>query len=104
MRAQSLRWCVVPPYSPWMTLRLADVLADPDLSLRLADGDPAALHQPVRWCAVTELADPRPFLSGGELVLTTGLSQTSPLLQRQFVTALDRVTGLAGRGLLLPLQ
>ena len=27
-----------------------------------------------------------------------------PLLQRKFVRALDRVTGLAGRGLLLPLQ
>ncbi|MFD0521698.1 PucR family transcriptional regulator [Paractinoplanes durhamensis] len=69
-----------------MTLRLGDVLADPDLSLRLADGDPAALNQPVRWCAVTELADPRPFLSGGELVLTTGLSQLDEVQQRQFVT------------------
>lgn len=86
MSAQSLRRCVVRPYSPWMTLRLADVLADPDLSLRLADGDPAALQQPVRWCAVTELADPRPFLSGGELVLTTGLGQTDSDAQRQFVS------------------
>lgn len=34
------------------------------------------------------------------------LEQTEPLplLQRQFVAVLDRVTGLAGRGLLLPLQ
>ncbi|MEU4240558.1 helix-turn-helix domain-containing protein [Actinoplanes sp. NPDC026619] len=79
-----------------MTLRLADVLADPDLSLRLADGDPAALHQPVRWCAVTELADPRPFLSGGELVLTTGLSQLDDAAQRQFVArvAQGRAVGL----------
>lgn len=30
--------------------------------------------------------------------------ESLPLLQRKFVTALDRVTGLAGRGLLLPLQ
>ncbi|WP_203797154.1 PucR family transcriptional regulator [Paractinoplanes tereljensis] len=79
-----------------MTLRLGDVLADPDLSLRLADGDPAALNQPVRWCAVTELADPRPFLSGGELVLTTGLSQLDEAAQRQFVSrvAERRAVGL----------
>ncbi|BCY13573.1 PucR family transcriptional regulator [Actinoplanes sp. L3-i22] len=68
-----------------MTLRLADVLADPDLSLRLVDGALAALNRPVRWVAVTELADPRPFLSGGELVLTTGLSQRSARAQREFV-------------------
>ncbi|WP_250037192.1 PucR family transcriptional regulator [Paractinoplanes maris] len=79
-----------------MTLRLADVLADPDLGLRLVGGEPAALRQPVRWCAVTELADPRPFLSGGELVLTTGLSQTGEAAQRQFVArvAEGRAVGL----------
>ena len=79
-----------------MTLRLADVLADPDLSLRLAAGEPAALNRAVRWVAVTELADPRPFLSGGELVLTTGLSQLDEAAQRQFVcrTAERRATGL----------
>ncbi|GLW34422.1 PucR family transcriptional regulator [Actinoplanes regularis] len=73
------------PYSPAMTLRLADVLADPDLSLRLVDGAQTALNRPVRWVAVTELADPRPFLSGGELVLTTGLRQRSARVQREFV-------------------
>lgn len=79
-----------------MTLRLADVLADPDLRLRLADGEPAALRQPVRWCAVTELADPRPFLNGGELVLTTGLSQLDEPRQREFVArvAEGRAVGL----------
>ncbi|MBU2666857.1 PucR family transcriptional regulator ligand-binding domain-containing protein [Actinoplanes bogorensis] len=88
-----------------MTLRLADVLADPDLGLRLVDGEPAALNQPVRWCAVTELADPRPFLAGGELVLTTGLSQTTVSSQRQFVgrVAEGRAAGLGfGVGLSHP--
>jgi purine catabolism regulator len=93
---QFLRRGIVQTYSPRVTLRLADVLADPDLSLRLADGDAAALHQPVRWCAVTELADPRPFLSGGELVLTTGLSQLDEAQQRQFVS---RVAGGRAVGL-----
>jgi purine catabolism regulatory family protein/PucR-like helix-turn-helix protein/diguanylate cyclase with GGDEF domain len=93
---QHLRAGVVQPYSLAVTLRLGDVLADPDLSLRLADGDPAALNHPVRWCAVTELADPRPFLSGGELVLTTGLSQLDAAAQRQFVArvAEGRAVGL----------
>ena len=83
-------------YSPAVTLRLADVVADPELSLRLADGDAAALNQTVRWCAVTELADPRPFLSGGELVLTTGLSQLDEAAQRRFVSrvAEGRAVGL----------
>ena len=28
---------------------------------------------PIQWVAVTELEDPRPFLSGAEVVLTTGV-------------------------------
>ena len=96
MPVQSLPPGVVQSYSPRVTLRLADVLADPQLSLRLADGDPAQLNQPVRWCAVTELADPRPFLSGGELILTTGLSQLDEAAQRQFVSRVadGRAVGL----------
>jgi purine catabolism regulator len=93
---QSLREPVVRPYSPAVTLRLSDVLAGPGLGLRLADGDATALHRPVRWVAVTELADPRPFLGGGELVLTTGLSQLDDTAQRQFVrrVAEGRAAGL----------
>lgn len=72
-------------YSHRVVLRLSDVLADPVLSIRLVDGAPAALARPVRWVAVTELADPRPFLSGGELVLTTGLRQRTAATQREFV-------------------
>jgi purine catabolism regulator len=33
----------------------------------------APLSAPVLWVAVSELADPTPFLEGGELVLTTGM-------------------------------
>jgi purine catabolism regulator len=69
-------------------LRLSDVLADPDLDLGLVDGESAALGRQVRWVAVTELADPRPFLSGGELVLTTGLRQRTAASQREFVARL----------------
>src|SRR3982750_4618843 len=69
-----------------MELRLSDSLADPQLGLRLVEGSTAAVKRLVRWVAVTELADPRPFLSGGELVLTTGLAQRTAAAQREFVT------------------
>ncbi|WP_338324626.1 PucR family transcriptional regulator [Nonomuraea polychroma] len=34
---------------------------------------PASLHAVVRWVAVSELADPTPYLEGDELLLTTGM-------------------------------
>lgn len=49
---------------------LAEVLATPSLDLRVhVPGD-----GPVRWVATSELADPTPFLEGGEILLTTGLT------------------------------
>src|SRR3954465_5606261 len=42
------------------------------LGLELAAGQSAAAT-PVRWVHITELPDPTPWLSGGELLLTTGL-------------------------------
>ncbi|MGZ4489522.1 MAG: PucR family transcriptional regulator [Nocardioidaceae bacterium] len=50
---------------------VADVLARADLALV-----PVRLPRPdaeVRWVATSELADPSPFLEGGEVLLTTGL-------------------------------
>lgn len=50
---------------------VADLLDRPELSL-----DPVHLPDPgavVRWVATSELADPTPFLEGGEVLLTTGL-------------------------------
>ena len=84
-------------YSLGVTLRLSDVLADLDLGLKLLAGDSTALARPVRWVAVTELADPRPFLSGEELVLTTGLRQRTAAAQREFVARLAE-RGAAGIG------
>ncbi|WP_344308557.1 PucR family transcriptional regulator [Fodinicola feengrottensis] len=71
-----------------MALTVRDVLAEPDLGIGLVSGEPDALTRPVRWVAVTELADPRPFLTGGELVLTTGLRQRGAASQREFVRRL----------------
>src|SRR3954470_24157123 len=67
-----------------------------DLEVGVLAGE-ANLDAPVRWVHISELADPTPWLSGGELLLTTGLSQTTPDEQRAYVAHLAD-HGLAGLG------
>jgi purine catabolism regulator len=67
-----------------------------DLEIRLLAGE-EALDAPVRWVHITELEDPAPWLSGGELLLTTGLLLEDPERQRAFVRRLAD-HGLAGLG------
>lgn len=55
-------------------MKLSELLDNPDLNLELASGRLPIVVPDVRWVAATELADPTPFLDGGELVLTTGLA------------------------------
>ena len=58
-----------------MPLTVRNLLAVPELRLtQLAEG---ASDRPITWVHVSELADPTPFLSGGELLLTTGLATAS---------------------------
>ena len=76
-------------------LTVRDVLAD--LDVRLLAGE-RRLDTPVRWVHISELPDPTPFLSGGELLLTTGMALDSAAGQRAYVTALAD-HGLAGLGL-----
>ena len=66
------------------------------LGLELATGQ-AASATPVRWVHISELHDPTPWLSGGELLLTTGLSLPDEKSQRDFVNRLEQ-HGLAGLG------
>ncbi len=62
----------------------------------LSPGSEAAAA-PVRWVHISELEDPTPWLSGGELMLTTGIPLDSAAKQRAFVRLLaDR--NLAGLG------
>jgi hypothetical protein len=64
---------VTEPGATAAVLTLADLLALPRLGATLlTDADGAGV--PVRWAHPTELLDPRPYLSGGELVLTVGSS------------------------------
>ncbi|MCI2422630.1 PucR family transcriptional regulator ligand-binding domain-containing protein [Saccharopolyspora sp. K220] len=56
-----------------MRLTVAWLLGRRELGLRsLVDTD---LSRPVRWVHVSELADPTPFLSDGEFLLTVGLRE-----------------------------
>ncbi|GAA4294702.1 PucR family transcriptional regulator [Streptomyces venetus] len=59
----------VPPTPP---VRLSALLAREDLALRRIAGpdDPAAV---VHWVHTSEMADPYPYLLGGELLLTAGV-------------------------------
>ena len=56
-----------------------------------------SLSNPVRWVHISELEDPTPWLSGGELMLTTGISLKGAAKQRAFVRRLAD-HNLAGLG------
>src|SRR5947199_5254604 len=57
------------------------------LDVRLLTGE-AASDLPVRWVHISELLDPTPWLSGGELLLTTGMQLGSAQQQREYVARL----------------
>jgi len=59
-----------------------------ECGLELAAGSDGAEHE-IRWVHISELEDPTPWLSGGELLLTTGIQLTTAAKQRGFVERLD---------------
>src|SRR5918999_5890447 len=59
-----------------------------EMGLELATGGEGA-DAPVRWVHISELPDPTPWLSGGELLLTTGIQLGSEERQREFVRLLS---------------
>ncbi len=58
-----------------------------ELGLTLVSGQESA-HAHVRWVHSTELADPTPWLKGGELLLTTGMQLGGPKAQRELIEKL----------------
>jgi purine catabolism regulator len=75
-------------------LTVSELLSE--LDVRLLTGE-SATDVPVRWVHISEIEDPTPWLSGGELLLTTGMQLDTPERQRAFVA---RLAGhhLAGLG------
>ena len=68
-----------------------------ELELELVAGDGEA-DRPIRWVHISELEDPTQWLTGSELLLTTGIALSTPAKQRRFVGLLAE-KGLAGLGL-----
>jgi PucR family transcriptional regulator, purine catabolism regulatory protein len=66
-------------------LTVRDLLQD--LDVRLLAGE-RSLHLPVRWVHISELLDPTPWLSGGELLLTTGMQLDTPEQAREYAARL----------------
>ncbi len=60
-----------------------------ELGLELAAGESGA-ESPVRWVHISELEDPTPWLSGGELMLSTGIPLGSAAEQRAYIKLLVR--------------
>ncbi|MHB1837682.1 MAG: PucR family transcriptional regulator [Solirubrobacteraceae bacterium] len=58
-----------------------------ELDVRLHCGE-EAVDVPVRWVHISELEDPTPWLSGGEVLLTTGMALRGPEQQREFLMRL----------------
>ena len=74
-------------------LTLDDLLRD--LDVRLLAGR-AGVGAQVRWVHISELLDPTPWLSGGELLLTTGMQLEGEERQHEYLARLagHRLTGL----------
>jgi len=68
-----------------------------DCGLELIAGTDGG-KRPIRWVHISELEDPTPWLSGGELLLTTGFQLNGAARQRRFVTLLAE-HDVAGLGL-----
>src|SRR3954453_4052300 len=73
-------------------LTVGSLVSDCDLELISGDG---GADRPIRWVHISELEDPTPWLSGGELLLTTGIQLSSPARQRRFC---DRLADRDGGG------
>ena len=78
-----------------MALTVGWLLSQADLRLTLAAGS-AGVDREIRWAHAIELGDPTPWLSGGELVLTTGMRlPRTTVLRRDYVTRLDEAGAAA---------
>jgi purine catabolism regulator len=75
-------------------LTVGDLVSDCGLALLAGE---AGAGRPLRWVHITEHEDPTPWLSGDEVVLTTGYQLGAAAKQRRFVELLSS-SGAAGLG------
>src|SRR5581483_5606705 len=73
-----------PTASLMLTVR--DLISDLEVELHTGE---ESLDLPVRWVHISELTDPTPWLSGGEVLLTTGIQLRTAEVQREFVERLS---------------
>ena len=66
-------------------LSVRDLLKDVEVRVLAGAG---GLDLPVRWVHISEILDPTPWLSGGELLLTTGMQLDTAERQREFLARL----------------
>lgn len=78
-----------------MAMTLSGLLATTSLRLTALTHPDDTGDAPISWAAVTELADPTPFLAGGEVLLTTGVRQKTVAAQTDFVDHAIRAGVLA---------
>ncbi len=80
-----------------MGIRIGRLVASPDLGLRIVVD--AESPRTIDWAHVSELADPAPWLNGGELLLTTGLQlEDEPEAARAYCASLLEA-GVAALGI-----
>ena len=74
-------------------LTVRELIGELDVCLLAGESN---LDLPIRWVHMTELIDPTPWLSGGEVLLTTGMQLDTPERQREFVELLadHQIAGL----------
>jgi PucR family transcriptional regulator, purine catabolism regulatory protein len=80
-----------------MAITVGDLIALPGLGLVAVAGE-SGMDRPIRWAHTSELPDPTRWLSGGELLLTTGIAlKGTPAHQRAYIRRLVKAD-VAGLG------
>lgn len=78
-----------------MPLTAQTLLDEPTLGLRRVDGTDEAFRRALSWALISELPDPRPYMDGGELVLTTGSRISGSASWSQYVARLAEAGAVA---------
>jgi purine catabolism regulator len=79
-----------------VTVSLEWLLAQHDLGLRLVAGVPA--REQLTWVHASDLVDPTPWLTGGELVLTIGIGLPRAVGEQRAYVGRLADAGVAGLG------